>query len=137
MIYRDLAKVAGVRIGRREVKLTNLDKVFFPERGLTKGDLVRHYVDVAPFLLPHVRRRPMQMLRYPDGVDGFRFYQKRVPVPHPDWLETVHIRFPSGRSANFPVCNEAAALAWIANLGCIDLHTWRSRVTTWSGRTSC
>lgn len=64
-----------MRIGRREVKLTNLDKVFFPERGLTKGDLVRHYVDVAPFLLPHVRRRPMQMLRYPDGVDGFRFYQ--------------------------------------------------------------
>jgi bifunctional non-homologous end joining protein LigD len=117
-----------VRIGNREVKLTNLDKVFFPERGLTKGDLIRHYVDVAPFLLPHVRRRPMQMLRYPDGVDGFRFYQKRVPVPHPDWLETVHIRFPSGRSANFPVCNDAASLAWIANLGCIDLHTWRSRV---------
>src|SRR5438132_9161861 len=70
----------------------------------------------------------MQMLRYPDGVDGFRFYQQRVPVPHPDWLETVHIKFPSGRTADFPVANEAAALAWIVNLGCIDLHTWASRV---------
>jgi len=118
----------NVRIGRREVKLTNLDKVFFPALGLTKGDLIRYYLDLAPCLLHHVKRRPMQMLRYPDGVDGFRFYQKRVPEPHPDWLETVHIQFPSGRTADFPVCNDAASLAWIINLGCIDLHTWRSRV---------
>jgi bifunctional non-homologous end joining protein LigD len=117
-----------VRIGSREVELTNLDKVFFPQRGLTKGDLVRYYLDVAPHVLNHVRRRPMQMLRYPDGVEGFRFYQKRVPVPHPDWLDTVHIRFPSGRTADFPVCNDAASLAWIVNLGCIDLHTWHCRV---------
>jgi DNA ligase D-like protein (predicted polymerase) len=68
------------------------------------------------------------MLRYPDGVEGFRFYQKRVPVPHPDWLDTVHIRFPRGGTADFPVANSAAAIAWIVNLGCIDLHTWHSRV---------
>jgi DNA ligase D len=117
-----------VRVGSRDVRLTNLDKVFFPALGLTKGDLIRYYLDVAPFLLRHVRRRPMQMLRYPDGVDGFRFYQKRVPEPHPDWLESVHITFPSGRTADFPVCNDAASLAWIVNLGCIDLHTWRSRI---------
>jgi DNA ligase D len=117
-----------VRIGHREVRLTNLDKVFFPDAGLTKGDLIRYYIDVAPYALRAVSRRPMQMLRYPDGVDGFRFYQKRVPEPHPDWLETVHIKFPSGRTADFPVCNDAASLAWIINLGCIDLHTWRSRV---------
>jgi bifunctional non-homologous end joining protein LigD len=117
-----------VRIGSREVRVTNLDKVFFPKLGLTKGDLIRYYLDLAPCLLHHVRGRPMQMLRYPDGVNGFRFYQKRVPVPHPEWLETVHIRFPSGRTADFPVCNDAASLAWIVNLGCIDLHTWRSRV---------
>jgi len=117
-----------MRIGRREVKITNPDKVFFPDRGLTKGDLVRYYLDVAPCLLHHVRRRPMQMKRYPNGVEGEFFYQKRVPMPHPDWLETVHIRFPSGRTADFPVVNEAAALAWIVNLGCIDLHTWASRV---------
>ena len=117
-----------MRIGSREVKLTNLDKVFFPESGLTKGDLIRYYLDVAPGVLHHVRNRPMQMLRYPDGVEGFRFYQKRVPVPHPVWLETVDIRFPSGRRADFPVCNDAASLGWIVNLGCIDLHTWHSRV---------
>ncbi len=117
-----------MRIGRRDVNLTNRDKVFFPKHGLTKGDLVQWYVDVAPCVLPHVSRRPMQMKRYPDGVEGFFFYQKRVPVPHPDWLDTVHIRFPSGRTADFPVVADAAGLAWIANLGCIELHTWHSRV---------
>ena len=119
----------GVRVGNREVKLTNLDKVFFPEPGLTKGDLIRYYLDVAPCVLRHVRNRPMQMKRYPNGVEGEFFYQKRVPVPHPDWLETTHIRFPSGRTADFPVCQDAASLAWIVNLGCIELHTWHSRIT--------
>ena len=108
--------------------LTNLDKLFFPEQGLTKGDLIAYYVDVADCVLHHVRRRPMQMKRYPDGVDGFFFYQKRVPEPHPDWLDTFRIDFPSGRHANFPVVADAAGLAWIANLGCIELHTWHSRI---------
>jgi len=117
-----------MRIGRREVSITNPDKLYFPEPGLTKGDLVTYYLDVAAAVLNHVQRRPMQMKRYPEGVDGFFFYQKRVPEPHPDWLETVHIKFPSGRTADFPVCNEPAAIAWIANLGCIELHTWHSRV---------
>ncbi len=117
-----------MRVGRREVSFSNPGKVFFREKALTKGDLVAYYVDVADCVLNHVSRRPMQMLRYPDGVEGFRFYQKRVPVPHPDWLETVHIRFPSGRTADFPVANSAAAIAWIINLGFIDLHTWHSRI---------
>jgi bifunctional non-homologous end joining protein LigD len=117
-----------VRVGSREVRLTNLDKVFFPALGLTKGDLIEYYVDMAPYVLYQASRRPMQMKRYPDGVDGFFFYQKRVPEPHPDWLDTVHIKFPSGRSADFPVVADAAGLAWIANLGCIELHTWHSRV---------
>src|ERR671919_2572603 len=118
-----------MRIGRREVALTNLDKVFFPDVGLTKGDLVRYYVDVAPCLLHHVARRPMHMKRYPHGVEGEFFHQKRVPVPPPEWLETVHIVFPRhGRTADFPVVTDAAGLAWIANLGCIELHTWHSRV---------
>ena len=119
-----------MRIGRREVALTNLEKVYFPGPGLTKGDLVSYYLDLAPYALNHVERRPMQMKRYPHGVDGDFFYQKRVPNPHPDWLETVHILFPgSGRTADFPVVTDAAGLAWIANLGCIELHTWHARVT--------
>ena len=117
-----------VQVAGRDVTVTNRDKIFFPERGLTKGDLVDYYVAVSAGVLPHVRKRVMQMLRYPNGVDGAFFYQKRVPVPHPDWLETYTIQFPSGRSADFPVVNDAAALAWIANLGCIDLHTWSSRI---------
>jgi bifunctional non-homologous end joining protein LigD len=117
-----------MRIGRRDVRLTNTDKVFFPKLGLTKGDLIDYYVDVAGCVLHHVRRRPMQMKRYPDGVEGFFFYQKRVPDPHPDWLDTFRIDFPSGRHANFPVIADAAGLAWIANLGCIELHTWHSRI---------
>src|SRR5581483_3026872 len=117
-----------LHVGNRDVRISNPAKVFFPKLGLTKGDLVRYYLDVADCLLHHVRRRPMQMKRYPDGVDGFFFYQKRVPEPHPAWLETVHVRFPSGRRADFPVCNDAAALAWIVNLGCIDLHTWHARI---------
>jgi len=117
-----------VQVGGRDVTVTNPGKVFFPRRGLTKGDLVAYYVSVAPYVLPHVRQRVMQMLRYPNGVDGQFFYQKRVPVPHPEWLETHLIEFPSGRTADFPVVNDAAALAWIANLGCIDLHTWSSRI---------
>ena len=117
-----------VQVAGKDVTVTNRDKVFFPERGLTKGDLVDYYVAVSEAVLPHVRKRVMQMLRYPNGVDGAFFYQKRVPVPHPEWLETYTIQFPSGRSADFPVVNDAAALAWIANLGCIDLHTWSSRI---------
>jgi len=117
-----------VLVAGREVNVTNPDKMFFPERGLTKGDLVQYYVDVAPMTLNHVQRRPMQMKRYPNGVDGDFFYQKRVPSPHPEWLETVRIQYPSGNVADFPVVTDAAGLAWIANLGCIEMHTWHSRV---------
>ena len=115
-------------VGGREVKVTNLEKPFFPKVGLTKGDLIRYYVDVADAVLHHVARRPMQMKRHPNGVEGDFFYQKRVPNPHPDWLETVHINYPSGNEADFPVVTDVAGLAWIANLGCIELHTWHSRI---------
>ena len=87
-------------IADRDLHLTNQDKVFFPQSGRTKGDLVRYYVDLAGPVLNHVERRPMQMKRYPNGVEADFFYQKRVPVPHPDWLETVKIEFPSGNSAD-------------------------------------
>jgi bifunctional non-homologous end joining protein LigD len=118
----------GVLVDSHELKLSNLDKVFFPERGLTKGDLISYYLDLAELVLPHVAGRPMLMKRYPHGEGGDFFYQKRVPEPHPDWLETVRIHFPSGRSADFPVVRDRASLAWIVNLGCIDLNVWPTRV---------
>lgn len=119
---------SGVLVAGRDVALTNLDKVFFPRLGLTKGDLVRYYVDLAPHVLGHVAGRPMLLKRYPDGASGGFFYQKRAPRHRPEWLRTVHVEFPSGRSADFPVVDDAAGLAWVANLGCIDLNVWPSRV---------
>src|SRR6058998_1345337 len=107
--------------------VTNPDKVFFPERGLTKGDLVAYYLDVAEHALPHLRRRPFHMKRFPNGVEGDFFHQKRVP-PHPDYVDEVFVRFPSGHSTVFAIVDNAAALAWVINLGCIELHTWHSRV---------
>ena len=117
-----------MRLGRHEVPITNPDKLFFPERGLTKGDLVSYYVGVAAHALPHLRRRPFHMKRFPNGVAGDFFHQKRVPANHPEYVDEVFVQFPSGHSTVFAIVDNAAALAWVANLGCIELHTWASRV---------
>jgi len=110
------------------VPVSNPDKLFFPERGLTKGDLVSYYVDVAAQALPHLRRRPFHMKRFPNGVQGEFFHQKRVPSKHPDFVDEVFVQFPSGHSTVFAIVDNVEALAWVANLGCIELHTWASRV---------
>ena len=117
-----------MRVGRSDVPFSNPDKPFFPERGLTKGDLVAYYLAVADFALPHLRRRPFHMKRFPNGVDGEFFHQKRVPAKHPDYVDEVFVQFPSGHSTVFAIIDNAAALAWVVNLGCIELHTWHSRV---------
>ena len=116
-----------MRVGRNEVPITNPDKVFFPEAGLTKGDLVAYYLGVASFALHHIRRRLFHMKRYPNGVDGDFFHQKRVPA-HPEFVGEQFVRFPSGHTTVFAVVDNAAALAWVVNLGCIELHTWHSRI---------
>jgi bifunctional non-homologous end joining protein LigD len=116
-----------MKVGRHEVNVSNPDKIFFPDRGLTKLDLVRYYVDLTPCALNHIRRRPFHMKRYPNGVEGKFFHQKRVP-PHPEYVGEQFVRFPSGHSTVFAVVDCAAALAWVINLGCIELHTWHSRV---------
>jgi bifunctional non-homologous end joining protein LigD len=116
-----------MRVGSHEVSISNPDKVFFPEPGLTKGDLVRYYLDVADCALPHLRRRPFHMVRYPNGVEGDFFHQKRVPA-HPDFVGAQFVKFPSGHSTVFAVLDNPAALAWVINLGCIELHTWHSRI---------
>jgi bifunctional non-homologous end joining protein LigD len=116
-----------MKVGRHDVRISNPDKVFFPEPGLTKEVLVRYYLDLADCVLPHLRRRPFHMKRYPHGVDGEFFHQKRVP-PHPDYVDEKFVSFPSGHTTVFAVVDNAAALAWVINLGCIELHTWHSRV---------
>src|SRR5438046_1004987 len=109
------------------MQVSNPDKLFFPEAGLTKGDLVQYYLDVSGCALPHLRRRPFHMVRYPQGVEGDFFHQKRVPA-HPDFVGEQFVKFPSGHSTVFAVIDNPAALAWVINLGCIELHTWHSRV---------
>jgi bifunctional non-homologous end joining protein LigD len=110
------------------VRVTNPDKVFFPERGLTKLDLVTYYADVADCALPHLRRRPFHMKRFPNGVASDFFHQKRVPANHPEFVDEIFVQFPSGHSTVFAIVDNVDALTWVANLGCIELHTWHSRV---------
>ena len=115
---------ATVRAGGKDVALTNLRKVFFPETGATKGDLLQYYADVAKPLLPHLQQRAMVMKRYPHGAQGEFFFMKRTPQPHPVWLETCRIEHRSGNVIDFPMINDLASLLWVVNLGCIDLNQW-------------
>jgi bifunctional non-homologous end joining protein LigD len=109
------------------VKLTNLRKVFWDREGLTKGDLLRYYAEMAPVLLPHIRDRAMVMKRYPNGAAGEFFFMKRAPRSRPAWIETCAIEHSSGNVIDFPVINDLAALLWVINLGCIDLNEWYAR----------
>jgi bifunctional non-homologous end joining protein LigD len=108
----------------REVRLTNLRKIFWPELGLTKGDLLRYYAAVADVLLPHVRNRAMVMKRYPHGAAGDFFFMKRAPTPRPAWIETCTIDHGNGNVIDFPMVQDRASLLWVINLGCIDLNQW-------------
>jgi bifunctional non-homologous end joining protein LigD len=125
-IPRDLDETV-LTIGKRDVKLTNLRKVFWRELGLTKRDLLQYYADVAPALLPHVRDRAMVMKRYPNGADGEFFFMKRAPSPRPDWIEICPIEHSSGNVIDFPMVQDLPALLWVVNLGCIDLNQWYAR----------
>jgi bifunctional non-homologous end joining protein LigD len=118
------AGTAALTVQGHEVRLTNLDKPFWPELGITKGDLLRYYADVAPVLLPHIRDRAMVMKRYPNGAHGDFFFMKRAPVPRPDWIRTCRIHHSSGNVIDFPVIDDLPSLLWVINLGCIDLNQW-------------
>ncbi len=118
-----------LQVAGREVVVTNPGKVFFPERGYTKLDLVNYYVAVADGALRGVRDRPMVLKRFVNGAAGEPFFQKRAPQNRPDWLTTAEVHFPSGRSADLVVCNDEAGLIWAANLGCLDLNPWPVRIS--------
>ena len=119
--------VAVLESDGKEVRLTNLRKIFWTELGLTKGDLLQYYADVADVLIPHVRGRAMVMKRYPHGAAGEFFFMKRAPSPRPEWIETCRITHGSGNVIDFPMVQDRAALLWVINLGCIDLNQWYAR----------
>src|SRR5439155_17349729 len=107
----------------RQVRVTHPDKLYFSRQTkLSKLDLVRYYLSIAPGALAGIRDRPLVLKRFVNGAEGDAFYQKRAPTDRPSWLRTVTLAFPSGRTAEELVVDDAAGLAWIANLGCIELH---------------
>ncbi len=116
------ARKETINVAGREVAISNPDKVFFPAAGYTKLELVNYYLAVAEGALRGAGGRPMAMKRYVNGADGEFFFQKRAPENRPDWIETVELSFPSGRTAHEVVLRDAAQLLWIVNLGCIDLN---------------
>ena len=133
-VRRETPLETAAASGGHVVKLSNLDKLFWPDEGITKGDLLEYYAAVAPVLLPHLRDRPFTMRRYPDGAFGKAFFQKDAPSHMPDWIPTYRAEV-STREAprkrrwiEAPLVNEEAALLWMVNMGCIDMNAWYSRV---------
>src|SRR2546421_2818261 len=133
-VRREEALVDRVSKGGRELKLSNLDKVFFPEDQITKGDLLEYYRAIAPVLVPHLKDRPFTMVRWPDGIEAGRFFQKDAPSHMPEWIETFRALVSTRESprkkkwVNFPLVNDELALLWMVNMGCIDMNAWYSRV---------
>jgi bifunctional non-homologous end joining protein LigD len=117
-----------LEVNGKRVKVSNLQKVFYPETGFTKGDVIDYYMRISPVLLPHLKNRPISLKRYPDGVDGFFFYEKQCPSHRPEWIDTA--RVPSQRRQGFIdycVMNDESALIWAANLADLELHTFLHR----------
>ena len=133
-VRREEPMTTEVRKGKRVLKLSNLDKPFWPDEGITKGDLLSYYRDVASVVVPHLKDRPFTMKRYPDGAYGKFFFQKDAPKHMPEWIPTVEVMVTTRdtprqrRKIRAPLVNDALALLWMANMGCIDLNTWYSRV---------
>ncbi len=121
------ATALEVRLGAQSVQLTNLRKPFWPDLGLTKGDLIQYYADMADVLLPHLRDRAMVMRRYPHGWNGESFFMKNAPVPRPQWIEICAIEHESDNVIDFPMIQDLPSLLWVVNLGCIDLNQWYAR----------
>jgi len=123
-----------IRRGERIVRLSNLDKPFWPDEGITKGDLLRYYRDMTPTLVPHLRDRPFTMKRYPDGWQGKPFFRKNAANYAPAWIKRVPVRVTSrgtpqqSRTIEVPAVNDELALLWMVNTGCIECHTWYSRI---------
>lgn len=118
---------AEFTVGRRKLRLTNLQKLVWPELHITKRDLLQYYVDLAPALLPHLRGRAVLMKRYPNGAAGEFFLMKRAPARRPDWVQVCPIPQEAGNDIDFAVIQDLATLLWVINLGCIDLQPWDAR----------
>jgi len=115
---------AHLEIANCDIKLTNLNKLFWTQPAISKRDLLQYYADISSVLLPHLKNRAMVMKRYPNGAEGEFFFQKRIPEPHPKWIETCEILHASGNKIHFPMVQDLPSLLWVVNLGCVDLNQW-------------
>jgi bifunctional non-homologous end joining protein LigD len=122
-----LASRVTVDVGGKELSLSNLDKVMYPDTGFTKGQVIDYYTRIAPAVLPHLRDRPLTLKRYPNGVEGGHFYEKQCPSHRPDWVRSEPVEL-SSKTINFCICDDLATLVWLANLADLELHPSLSKV---------
>jgi bifunctional non-homologous end joining protein LigD len=122
-----LASRVTVDVAGRELSLSNLDKVLYPEVGFTKGHVIDYYTRVAPAVLPHLRDRPLTLKRYPNGVEGGHFYEKQCPSHRPDWVRSEPVEL-SSKTIHFCICDDLPTLVWLANLADLELHPSLSKV---------
>ena len=115
---------ATLDIGGKQVQVSNLNKVFYPKTGFTKGEVIDYYIKISPVLLPHLHNRPISLKRYPDGVEGFFFYEKQCPEHRPKWMKTIKVDKSDGSDINYCAVNDLPALVWAANLADLELHTF-------------
>ncbi|TBW29938.1 non-homologous end-joining DNA ligase [Gramella sp. KN1008] len=115
------------KIGKHSFEVSNLDKLFFPKEGYTKGDLVDYYERIADTMLPYIKDRPLTMIRFPNGIEDKQFYQKDAPDYFPKWIKTRTIEKQEGGTTNYVLCNDKASLVYLANQACITPHIWLSR----------
>lgn len=120
-------KGAEVEIDGNLLNITHADRVLFPDDGITKGDVIDYYLEIAEVILPHVRRRAVNMHRFPEGIYGDSFYQQNIPDGSPNWMESIKVPKKEGGLTVHPMCNNRAALVYLANLACITPHIWLSR----------
>jgi len=112
-------------IDGREVHLTNLDKIFWPDAGWRKADLISYYIGISPHILPHLRRRPLVMVRYPDGISGESWFHKDLPAGAPEWVQTIRVwHHAEKKEVHYVVCDDLPTLTWLAQMGTIEIHTW-------------
>ncbi|MES2308224.1 MAG: non-homologous end-joining DNA ligase [Verrucomicrobiota bacterium] len=121
------SKDAEITVGKHKVLLTNLQKVFYPKTGFTKGEVIDYYIQISEYILPHLKDRPITLKRYPDGVDGFYFYEKQCPAHHPNWLKTTSVKKSNGDSIHYCLMNDLPSLVWASNLADLELHTFLHR----------
>ncbi len=120
-----------ITINKHSFSISKLDKIFWPEEKYTKGDLIKYYMEISPYIIKHLYNRPVVFTRYPDGIQGKHFYQKNAPAYLPSWIETFsNYSKDSGRSIEYILIKEASVLAWLANQACIEMHPWLSSIGT-------